>query len=344
MKKVLLFLDYYNTGGIEKVIEQIYYNLSDKYIIDILSFVNSSDNKKIKSILKKDYKNFFIRNYFGLKKLKKLDYYDIIHINAYNAFGLIYAKKFKKYAKRIIVHAHNNDIDKERDKLGIKRIVNCIIRKLYSKNYSLVACSKEAANFCFGRNSLIIFNGVDYNKFKFNLEYRKKYIKKFHLNGKKIIGHVGRFESQKNHEFIIKMFYRLLEKDNNYFLILIGNGSKLEHIKQMTINLNIFDHVLFLDKVNDMEKVINCFDVFILPSLYEGFGISAVENQINDKIVFLSNNISKEIVVSNNTYVLKLDIEEWVSKILNTKKKKLVLDDKLKIEKFIDKIDELYKE
>ena len=88
--RVLLFIDYYGYGGIEKVIDDI--TLLDNHSFSILSMVNVS-NRNINCLLKRKYNNFFIRNLFGLRKYKsflKKNNYDIIHINCYNAFGLIY--------------------------------------------------------------------------------------------------------------------------------------------------------------------------------------------------------------------------------------------------------------
>ena len=131
MRRVLLFLDYYGNGGIENVINKIRNNLNDKYKIDILSFVNCSGDNSIYSLLNTDNRNFAFRNLIGLFKLRhylKNTRYDIIHINCYNAFGLIYAYIFKKYAKKIIVHSHNCGFD--RDFFKVKKFINYILKKI----------------------------------------------------------------------------------------------------------------------------------------------------------------------------------------------------------------------
>lgn len=197
MKKILLFLDYYDNGGIEKVIESIYNNFKDNYKIDILCFSNNSDTD-IDFVLDKKYRNFFIRNIFGLLNLNKYfsgRKYDIIHINCYNSFGLVYASFMKKYCSKIIIHAHNSGID--RDKFKIKLLINNLIKILFNKNYILIGNSKSSSKFCFGMNTDIIYNGIDYDKYRFSNELREKYREELNIQNKKVICHIGRFEGQK---------------------------------------------------------------------------------------------------------------------------------------------------
>ena len=346
MKKILLFQDYFYTGGIEKVILDIKNNLNNNYKIDILSFVNRS-NYNVKPLLNKNYRNFFIRNILGILKLKKYfkyNQYDIIHINCYNSFGLIYAKIFYKYNKNIILHAHNSNIDK--DILYIKHIINNIIKFIFKSNkYKYIAVSKESSKFCFNKvNSIIIPNGIDYNKYQFNHKDRIKYRKLFNIKDKEIvIGHIGRFEYQKNHEFIIDLFNKINNINNNYKLILIGEGSLKEKIICKINKLNLDKNVIILDNRSDLDKLINMFDIYIHPSIYEGFGLTIVENEINGKYVFVSNVVDRNTKISNRIKYLDLDINLWFNEIINKKNIELKLDNKLDIKYFIDTIDSIYR-
>lgn len=342
MKKVLMIQDYFYMGGIEKVIKDIKDNLNILYDIDILSFVNKS-NYNIISLLNKDYRNFFVRNILGIFKLKKYlknNQYDIIHIHSYNSFGLIYAYISKKYIKKIIIHAHNSNIDK--DYLYIKHIINNIIKFIFKSNkYKYVAVSESCNKFCFNnKNCLIIPNGVNYNKYKFKNIERVKYRKLFNIKDSDIvIGHIGRFEIQKNHEFIINLFSKL---KNNYKLILIGSGSLKEKIICQINELKIENRVIILDNRNDISNLINMFDIYIHPSIYEGFGLTVVENEINGKYVLTSTNITKDTKISNRIKYLDLDINIWVNEIENIKENKFKLDNKLDINNYINKIKDIY--
>ena len=345
MKKTLIFVDYFYIGGIEKVIKDIKDNLNILYDIDILSFVNKS-NYDVKSLLNNNYRNFIIRNILGIFKFRKYlknNKYDIIHIHCYNAFGLLYAKIAYKYNKNIILHAHNSNIDK--DVLYIKHIINYIIKLLFKSNeYKYISVSEECNKFCFNnKNCIIIPNGMDYNKYKFDNEKRIKYRKLFNIKDNEIvIGHIGRFEYQKNHEFIIDLFNKINNINNNYKLILIGEGRLKDKIKCKINKLNLDNKVIILDNRNDVNKLINMFDIYIHPSIYEGFGLTIVENEINGKYVFVSNVVDKNAKISNRIKYIDLDINLWVNEIINKKDIELKLDNKLDIKYFINKIDKLY--
>lgn len=343
MKKVLLFLDYYGIGGIEGVIKNISQNLNDDYDFEILSLVNHVKSNNVSSILKKDIKIFIIRNIIGLLKLKsymKNNKYDIIHIHCYNAMGLVYASFFKKYSDKIIIHAHNNNFDD--NFLYLKSIINEALKLFFPKNYILVGCSESANKFCFSRNGIVIPNGIDYDKFLFNKNNRKFYRNKYKLENKKVIGLVGRFTKQKNYRFTINLFFKLIQNNKDYYLVLIGDGKYLNRIQKKVRNLKIENNVLFLKRVDNINELINMFDIYIQPSLYEGFGLSLIEAQVNGRLTFISEYIDDDKIISNNCYRLNLDYSSWIKAITNTKHKKLILDDKYSNEKFISNIKELY--
>ena len=335
-------------GGIEKVINDIKDNLNIIYDIDILSMVNKS-NYNVKSLLNKDYKNFFIRNIIGIFKLNKYlknNEYDIIHIHCYNSFGLIYAKLVYKYNYNIIVHAHGSSFDKRY--LHIKHIINNVIKKLFKSNkYKYIAVSNECNKFCFNtKKCLIIPNGIDYNKYKFNIIERTKYRKLFKIKDNEIvIGHIGRFQKQKNHEFIINIFNEIIKINCNYKLILIGEGKEKEKIKCKINEFNLESKVIILDNRSDINKLINMFDIYLFPSIYEGFGLSVVENEINGKYVFASNKIDLNTVISNRIKFLPLqsNASYWANEIINKKDINLKLNDKLDIKYFINQIETIYR-
>ena len=348
MKKVLLFQDYFASGGIEKVILDIKNNLDNKYDISILSIVNKS-NENIISLTNKDYRKFAKRFLCGFRKYKeniKKNNYDIIHIHCYNSFGLIYAFIAKKYCKNIIVHAHNSEIDS--DFLYVKHIVNYLVRFLFkSKKYVYIAVSDKCNKFCFNyKNTIIINNGIDYSKYYFSKKERDKYRKQFNIKDDEIvIGHIGRYEKQKNHDFIIDIFNEICSLKSNYRLILIGDGLLLEKIKEKVNLLKIESKVIFLSNRNDISRLINMFDIYLFPSIYEGFGLSLLENEVNGKYSFISDNIPKDVIVSNRVNVISLNKKAnyWAKEIIDLKEKKLVLDNRLEITEFINKVDDIYR-
>lgn len=341
-----MFLDYYNVGGIERIINDLSCNIKN-YKIDILSFVNKSGDRKVISLLNNNYRNFAIRNIFCLKKLRKYlknNKYDIIHIHCYNSFGLIYAYIARKYVKKIIVHGHNSGIDK--DKFKIKKIINLLIKNLFSKKeYIYIACTNDISKFCFKNKFVnIIPNAVDYSKFYFNKQDRLKYRKLFNIDDNDIvIGHIGRFEEQKNHEFLIEIFKKICEINDNYKLILIGEGTLLENIKNKVLEYNLLDKVIFLNNRYDINNLINMFDIYVFPSLYEGFPLTVLESQINGCLVIVSNRVSKNLKISNKLVFLPLENKDiWIKEITGKRNKKVVLNNKLDLKNYVEKINEIY--
>ena len=108
------------------------------------------------------------------------------------------------------------------------------------------------------------------------------------LEGKFVIGHVGRFERQKNHEFLIEVFAEVHKKNENSVLLLIGDGSLKDPIRQKVIVLNLEEYVFFLGQRDDVADLLQTMDVFVLPSLYEGFPVSIVEAQANGLVCIAS--------------------------------------------------------
>lgn len=347
MKKILMFQDYFNNGGIEKIILDISSNINKYYKVDILSMVNRSD-KDIISLLDKDYKKLYKRCLLGLLKYKrylKTTQYDVIHIHCYNAFGLVYAHIAKKYCKRILLHAHNSDIDS--DFLYIKHTINNILKILFkSKKYTYLAVSDECNKFCFNsKNVIILPNAVDYNKYYFNENKRKDYRKKYgYKNNEIVIGHVGRFNSQKNHEFIIDIFNEICKKSNKYRLFLVGDGILKDKIIKRINMYNLDSKVTMLTKSDDIPNLINMFDIFLFPSIYEGFGIVVVENQVNGKYVFVSDRVPDSVKISSRITTLSLsnDATYWADKLLNIEEKPLCLDKELDLDAYIKKIIDIY--
>ena len=344
-----MFQDYFNNGGIEKVILDIKEYIDCDYSIDVLSMVNKS-NKKIISLLDKEYRSFFKRNILGLVKYKKFlknNNYDIIHIHCYNSFGLIYAFFARKYLKKIIIHAHSSDTNK--DYFYIKHLINSIIKIVFNnKKYIYIAVSEESNRFCFNvDNCIIMYNGIDYDKYYFNCDERIKYRKMFNIEDNSIvIGNIGRFESEKNHSFIIDVFNEINKVKNNYKLVLIGEGTLREKIKNKVKELNLNNKVIILNYRDDIPNFINMFDIALFPSIFEGFGITVVENEVNGKYVFISDKITNDVIISNRVNVLSLtkSAEYWANEIININKIDLELDRRLNINNYIDKLRKIYEE
>ena len=98
-------------------------------------------------------------------------------------------------------------------------------------------------------------------------EKRKELRDKYNLNNKNVIGHIGRFQPQKNQEFLVEIFSRYLKQDNNAILMLIGQGENEDKVKQRISELGINDKVMLMGVRQDVNELLQAMDVFVLPSL-----------------------------------------------------------------------------
>lgn len=264
-----------------------------------------------------------------IKEVKRLfltEKYDIIHLhtNWWKSF-LVEQIAIECNISKIIVHSHNTQIDIKDDITREKEEKNHNIKK-EEFNTSLAtdfwACSNAAADWLFGsqipRNKIkIMNNAIDVNKFIYNEEVRQKYRKDLGLENNFVIGHIGRMVYQKNHEFLLNMFAKVVKNQKNARLLLIGDGELKEDIINQAQKLNISDKIIMLGYRNDAAELLQAMDVFCLPSRFEGFPIVAVEAQSAGLKCILSNPITSESKITDNLELLPFNINSWVDTILN---------------------------
>ena len=271
----------WNGGGVESVVMNYYRNIDRNKIQ--FHFLCDEDSTDIpyEEIEKLGGKVIVIPPYQKLFKYQKELYrifkennYKIVHshINALSVFPLRIAKKAGVPIR--IAHSHSTSNKKEWKKNILKMILRSL-SKLYANNY--FACTEYAGKWLFGKKVVerkelnVINNAIDLKKFEFNENTRKALREELGIKDDTlIIGHVGRFMKQKNHEFLVEVFNEVYKKNQNTLLILIGQGPLLSEIKEKAINLNIEDKIKFIGQVTDVEKYYNIMDIFLFPSIYEG--------------------------------------------------------------------------
>lgn len=245
--------------------------------------------------------------------------YQIIHVHqdCLSSIALKCAKECGIPIRLAHSHSKNQDIN-----------IQYIIKKIYMKKIpkyttNLFACSKEAGDWMFsGAKYHIINNAILTKKFIYNEQIRKNVRKKLKIKNELILGHVGRFNYPKNHEFIVEVFYELHKINQNSKLLLIGTGKLKNNIESKVGEFKIKDDVIFLENRNDINELMQAMDAFIFPSLYEGLGIVAIEAQATGLQVYKSNNVPQECVVTPNVYSLSLEksAKFWAENILEKTK------------------------
>jgi len=244
--------------------------------------------------------------------------YDVVwsHMDAANFYALKAAKKAKVPVR--ISHSHNtqyltsNRIKKPNLSL-IKRLI-----PMYATH--LFACSKLAGTWLYGKNPFtVIPNAIEFEKFCFNQQQREASRKELGISESTfVIGHIGRFDYQKNHPFLIKIFKELLLRKQDSKLLLIGDGSDIANIQSQVKNFQMDQDVLFLGHRTDIPALLSAMDCFVLPSFFEGLGIVLLEAQANGLPCIVSKVIPKEVDIQGAvTFVDLAKLPQyWVDVIL----------------------------
>lgn len=314
-------------GGVESFIMNYYRNIDTTKIQ--FDFVIDSDSTVIprKEIEELGGRIYEIAPYQKIwkymKELKiilKNNKYQIVHshLNALSVFPLGVAF-FSKIPIRI-AHSHSTTNKKEWKKNIVKNLLKPF-SKLFATHY--FACSEHAARWLFGNkmyekgNVEIIHNAIDVDKFKYDNEIRKKIRKELNIENKFVIGHVGRFVKQKNHEFLIDIFSEIYIKNKDSILLLIGEGPLENKIKEKIKKMHLENAVYFLGVKDNVNEYMQALDVFAFPSLYEGLGIVAIESQVAGVRTICSEKVPKEVNITNSVAFIEFDIKKWQEEILN---------------------------
>lgn len=254
--------------------------------------------------------------------------YKIIHCqNEAMGFPALYAAKKAGIPVRIS-HSHNT-MTRFDFKWPIKILYKYLLR-LVATDY--VACGVDAGKYLFGKEVKVIHNAIDINKFVFNEKIRNDIRKNMNLENKFVIGHVGRFEPQKNHKFLINMFYEYQKNNKDSVLMLIGDGSLENDMKELVKKLNISNKVLFLGNIPNVNEMYNAMDVFVLPSLHEGLPVVGVEAQINGLTCLFSTNVTKEVNFLNKSYFLSINsVKSWIESLSDSIRRYSIVDSDKKI-------------
>ena len=352
----------YIGGGVEAVTINYYRNI-DKNKVQ-LDFICDEDSTNIpyeeiermggKVIIIPSYSKPF-KYHKALKRVLKEGNYKIIHsnINTLSVFSLFAAKCAGVPVR--IAHSHSTTNKKEKKKNLMKQILRPF-SKVFATDY--MCCSELAGRWLFGNkeydkgNVYLLNNAIDLDKFKYNESLRKKKRKELGIKDDAlVIGHIGRFVAQKNHDYLIDIFNEIHKKNNNSILLLAGQGPLMEDIKNKVKELNLDDNVKFLGQRNDANELYQAFDVFLLPSLYEGLPVVGVEAQAAGLLCYLSDDMTKETKVLDITKFMSLNNtpEEWANNILDDVKKykridtsKEMTDKNFNIKEEAKKLEEYY--
>ena len=224
-----------------------------------------------------------------------------------------------------IAHARSAGVDK-----GIKGTATRLMRrKLSERTDYMFTCSRLAGISVFGEKAasegrtVFIPNAIDCPAFGFDPEKREEMRRELGLSDKYVIGHVGRFHYAKNHEYLLRVFAKLCEREGNgreYALILLGEGAGMESARSLAGELGISGRVHFLGNHGDIYNYYQAMDYFVYPSRFEGLPGTIVEAQASGLRCVMSDAICEEVSVTPLVHSMSIgaEPEKWADYIIST--------------------------
>ena len=236
---------------------------------------------------KKELKHFFIEH----------PEYKIVHVHqdCLSSVALQCAKECGIPVR--IAHSHNCAQDK-----NLKYFIKLYYMRFIPRYATdLFACGKKAGDWMFGGSKYqLMNNAIDIYQYEYNQVIAEKVRVKLNIDKDLVIGHVGRFNPQKNHEFLINIFNAICQKKENVKLLLIGDGEEKESIIKRVCELGLKNKVIFTGVRSDVNELLQAMDVFVFPSLYEGLPVTMIEAQAAGLPCIMSDKISKECIVTKD--------------------------------------------
>lgn len=315
--KVLHVVSNLNRGGAETMIMNIYRNINhDLFQFDFLCTNNidgdyESEIKEIGGNIYKIYDKSLFKRTKKILSLLKREKYDVIHSHGMFFSGYIQFLAFIAGIKKRITHSHSSS---ESNK-------NTLIRKIYHSFSKFlinlftnirISCGKDAGQYLYGKNKsyILLKNGIDLEKY-YNVSSKEvnKLKKELKISNQDIIiGHVGSFQKLKNQIYFIDLAKELQNQNKKFKIVLVGVGECRNNVLETIKKEKLEDHFVLPGLRSDINIFMKMFDVFLMPSKYEGFPLTVVEALAGDNICFLSNNIPKETrLIDSRVYFFDLN-------------------------------------
>lgn len=256
-----------------------------------------------------------IKYFFSLVSFARKNKIDVLH--AHGNSGTLAIEMLAGWlggCKKRIAHSHNTRCDQ----VKADRILRSIFNLLYT---DALACGDAAGRWLFrDKPFTVLSNGRDVQAFSFDEQKRKKKRAELNLKDEIAIGHVGGFVEQKNHRFLLEIFREILKMEPSTRLFLIGDGLLKTEIEAAAKDFK--ENLTFVGTTLDVPDYLQAMDGMLLPSLFEGLPLVAIEWQINGLPCVLSDAVTKECAFSETCAFMSLkdSAKDWAEKIINMAK------------------------
>lgn len=327
--KVLEILPELTTGGAEKV------------VISYLERLQGDENITIRAVVFSKNKGRNFEKYAAENSLP-VDYLNVpdgAEPGEFSALKVIAAlRKYIKEYRPDVIHTHMRYVKKicaASAFLPVKiqyQTIHNDVKRIYTKKEIAeenifkrifkvrTVCLTEAmakdAEKIFPGKAYVLRNGIDLASYQTG--ERDKYRRDFNFAADNfVIGNVGRFTTVKNQQLLIKAFDILYKQNGSYKLVFAGTGELEHEMKLLAGKLGCSDGIFFLGVRDDIPSLLQMMDMFVFPSLYEGFPVSLLEAQAAGLPCLVSDTITEEVLVRHQIQRLSPDAspEIWANAI-----------------------------
>ena len=320
--KIAMLTGKFEVTGISVVIMNYCKSLNkDKYDLTIITgipvaeqYIIEASKAGIKMIFLPSRHNDPFKHYLILYKVLKAGKYDIVHDHGNSSMMAVELTLAKLAGIKVrIAHSHNSVCPN----MKLHKIMNPYFKKTYTK---ALACGTLAGEWLFGNNQFeVLPNGFDTYKLIFNERDRVRTRKDLHIDNAFVIGHIGRFNKQKNHPFLLEVFKEVADIRKDVVLLLVGIGPDFENTKKMVEKHPYKNRIILYGETKNASEIYSAMDIFVLPSRYEGLPVVLLEAQISGLPCIVSDMVTKEVDFGKIQWesIVK-EPRVWANRILNT--------------------------
>lgn len=229
-----------------------------------------------------------------------------VHNGALGAYALNSGKRAGIPVR--IYHAHGQGLNLDY-KIALKWMCKKMLRFNMTHHFT---CGLKAGEYYFGKrvmeqgNYVFVHNAIDVDRFVYNETLRNSLRKEYGLENAHVVGHVGRFMHQKNHTFLMEVFAEIAKRDDKAVLVLLGDGELQDKMQSKAESLGVGNRVHMMGNVGNANEWYQAFDLFILPSHWEGLPVVGVEAQAAGLPCLFSSSITSEIKMTDKAQFLDL--------------------------------------
>lgn len=339
--RILLLFTVMDRGGAETMVMN-YYRHIDRQQIQFDFMVHrerrGAYDDEIESMGGRIYRMppIYPQNFMRYKRMLKEffdehDEYQIIHshMSELGYFAFVEAKKHGVPVR--ICHAHNAPDFKHENLIQYIKLIPryYFIRRIRHLATDLFVCSHIAGLWLYGekRQNEFVFmrNAIETEKFLYNVDEANAIRQELGISNKRLICHVGRYNKQKNHSFLIDIFKEIHKIDSDSILLLIGDGDLRKEIEDKVNRLNLQSSVRFLGVRDDVPQLLKASDLLLFPSYYEGLSVVLVEAQATGIKCIVTNSLADETIICEDQMKLvslQKNAKEWADIVLNEKSEK----------------------